>query len=85
MVNAYDFYSSSIDDPVINRTDISGHGTHVAGIIGAEGNNNLGITGVNWNISIVQMRVGTTGFNRSAVVKALNWAKIIGIQKIELI
>ena len=75
VVNAYDFYSSSIDDPVINRTDISGHGTHVAGIIGAEGNNNLGITGVNWNISIVQMRVGTTGFNRSAVVKALNWAK----------
>ena len=75
VVNAYDFYSSSTDDPVINRTDISGHGTHVAGIIGAEGNNNLGITGVNWNISIVQMRVGTTGFNRSAVVKALNWAK----------
>lgn len=75
VVNAYDFYSSSTDDPIINRTDISGHGTHVAGIIGAEGNNNLGITGVNWNISIVQMRVGTIGFNRSAVVKALNWAK----------
>ncbi len=33
--------------------DDVGHGTHVAGTIGAYGNNNLGVTGVNWNISII--------------------------------
>lgn len=29
------------------------HGTSVAGIIGAKGNNNIGIAGVNWNIKIL--------------------------------
>ncbi len=75
VITAYDFYSTSSEDPIINRTDIKSHGTHVAGIVGAEGNNSSGISGVNWNVSLVQMRVGTTGFSRSAVVRALNWAK----------
>jgi len=29
------------------------HGTHVAGTIGAVGNNALGLTGINWNVSIL--------------------------------
>jgi len=33
--------------------DDGGHGTHVAGIIGAVGNNNLGVVGVNWGVSIM--------------------------------
>ena len=37
--------------------DFIGHGTHVAGIIGAVGNNGLGITGVNWNVSIIPVRI----------------------------
>ena len=31
--------------------DARGHGTHVAGIIGAEGDNTTGVTGVCWNVS----------------------------------
>jgi len=38
-----------ISDPM----DVNGHGTHVAGIIGAVGNNGKGIVGVNWNVKIL--------------------------------
>jgi len=38
-----------ISDPM----DVLGHGTHVAGIIGAVGNNGKGIVGVNWNVKIL--------------------------------
>lgn len=34
-----------------------GHGTHVAGIIGVVGNNGLGVTGVNWQVSIMTLRM----------------------------
>ncbi len=36
-----------------NPLDDNGHGTHVAGTIGARGNNGSGVTGVNWNVRIV--------------------------------
>lgn len=39
--------------------DIDGHGTHIAGIIGANGNNSFGVKGVNWNVSLVSYRVAT--------------------------
>lgn len=32
------------------------HGTHVAGIIGAVGNNTTGISGVNWNVKIMSLQ-----------------------------
>src|SRR5260221_335445 len=37
--------------------DLNGHGTHVAGIIGAVGNNNTGTTGVCWKATIMAVRV----------------------------
>lgn len=36
--------------------DDNGHGTHVAGIIGAVGNNGIGVSGVNWQVSIVAVK-----------------------------
>lgn len=33
--------------------DDNGHGTHVSGTIGAIGNNNVGVTGINWNVTIL--------------------------------
>jgi subtilisin family serine protease len=53
-----------------NNNDVQdryGHGTHVAGIIGAEGNNYLGVAGINWNVSLMSLKffddkgVGDTG------------------------
>jgi thermitase len=34
-----------------------GHGTHVAGILGARGNNDRGIAGLCWSVKIVAVRV----------------------------
>lgn len=36
--------------------DDNGHGTHVAGIIGARGNNSLGIAGVSWNARLMGIK-----------------------------
>lgn len=38
-----------INDPM----DFDGHGTHIAGIIGAIGNNDKGVVGINWEIKIL--------------------------------
>lgn len=43
------------------------HGTHVAGTIGAAGNNNQGVTGVAWNTRIMPIRaLGVTGSGSTA-------------------
>lgn len=64
----------------------SGHGTHVAGIIAAHGNNATGISGVMWKAQIMSLRIGDLGFSRkfksihliSAIEYAVNnGAKII--------
>lgn len=44
-INAYSGTSDPLDD--------HGHGTHVAGTIGAVGNNGIGIAGINWHVQIV--------------------------------
>jgi subtilisin family serine protease len=37
--------------------DCKGHGTHVAGIIGAVGNNNEGVVGVCWDVKIMNLKI----------------------------
>lgn len=39
-----------------------GHGTHVAGIVGAVGNNGVGISGVAWNVKLMPVQVLCPGF-----------------------
>jgi len=48
----YDFYSRD-GDP----NDEFFHGTHCAGTIGGVGNNNIGVTGVAWNVSLLGVRM----------------------------
>lgn len=50
-VRGWDFVGKD-NDPA----DEQGHGTHVAGIIGAEGNNSVGISGINWRVTIMPVR-----------------------------
>ena len=62
-------------DNASDPMDENGHGTHCAGIIGAEGGNNLGITGVNWKVRIMPlkfMNAGGFGTTKDAI-EAINY------------
>ena len=55
--------------------DSSWHGTHVAGIIGAAGNNGVGTAGINWQSKILPVRVlGTCGGSGSDILTGMLWA-----------
>jgi subtilisin family serine protease len=55
--------------------DENGHGTHCAGIVGAEGDNNLGIAGVNWQVEIMPLKfMGRGGFGSTKdAIEAINY------------
>ena len=53
----------------------SWHGTHVAGTIGARGNNGAGVAGIAWETSILPVRVlGKCGGYLSDITAAMRWA-----------
>jgi len=54
--------------------DVDGHGTHVSGTIGASGNNDVGVVGVNHQVSIVGCKFihGRTGSTADAI-KCINY------------
>ena len=56
--------------------DENGHGTHCSGIIGAEGNNNEGIAGVNWDVEIMPLKfLGRGGYGTTKdAIEAINYA-----------
>ena len=60
--------------------DLNGHGTHVAGTLGARGGDGYGIAGVNWNARIMPLRVlDASGFGSTAdVIAAYAYASRAG-------
>lgn len=43
-------------NPTTDTTDDNGHGTHVSGIIGAVGNNGVGVAGMIWSVHIMPVK-----------------------------
>jgi subtilisin family serine protease len=60
--------------------DDFGHGTHVAGTIGAVGNNAIGVAGVNWSVRLMALKfLGSSGAGTVAnAVKCLDYATSMG-------
>lgn len=60
--------------------DDDGHGTHVAGTIGAVANNNIGVAGINWEVTLIPIRFidnqdnGTT----ADAIRSIDYAVKVG-------
>lgn len=51
-----DIYGANFFNSSGNPYDDNSHGTHVAGTIGALGNNSSGVAGINWNVKIMALK-----------------------------
>jgi len=84
-VHGWDFRSND-NDPSDTSSACAGHGTHVAGIIGAVGDNGLGIVGVNWDVRIMPLRCSGTSWgifcaaNDSDIIEAIEYYTDFGVQ-----
>ncbi len=69
-------FGSAYSNPL---EDTYNHGTKVAGIIGAIGNNSVGVSGVCWDVSLVSFRVdmgtGNGSFSTSGTISAIQFAE----------
>jgi len=74
-VHGWDFINHDNDPFDDNR-----HGTHVAGILGAAGNNAIGIAGVSWQVSIMPLKfIGANGYGSDAdAIAAIEYSGAMG-------
>jgi subtilisin family serine protease len=72
--------AEGVVDP-LGYGDTHSHGTHVAGTIGAVGNNGLGVTGVNWTVDMTSVRVcdftGSCGYTAEGLAYAGGQARVV--------
>lgn len=57
-----------------NPMDKFGHGTHCAGIIGAVGNNNIGISGICWSCKIMPIKLGYPLLQEKSIIRGIIYA-----------
>ncbi len=77
LVPGYDFVDDdAVPDPCLSNPE-DGHGTNCAGLIAAQGNNGIGVTGVTWDCKIMPIRIlgGNNDFSTDAdIAAAFRWA-----------
>lgn len=84
-VHGWDFRNND-NDPSDTSLACSGHGTHVAGTIGAVGDNGVGVVGVNWDVQIMPLRClgGFLGIfctaNDSDIIEAIEYYTGFGVR-----
>lgn len=81
-VNGWDFANNdNVPQDLDNSNgNLFPHGTFVSGVIGASGNNGLGVTGVAWNVSIMALKIAnsaTGALTTAAIVAAHDYATMM--------
>ena len=78
-INTFDHINDPMDD--------HGHGTHVAGTIGAVGNNSMGVAGVNWNVKIIPCKfLGSEGYGYTdGAIECLEYIRALKEKGINII
>ncbi len=67
-----DYYGVSLDNGKDNHSDSEdSHGSSVIGVLGAKGNNSLGVSGINWNIKV--MLFSTEELTAANAIKAYSY------------
>jgi subtilisin family serine protease len=74
-VRGWDFANNDADP-----MDDNGHGTHVAGTIGAVGNNSVGVAGVAWRVQLMPLKFLSANGSGSLsdAIEAINYARTKG-------
>ncbi len=84
-VHGWDFVRNDNDPSPVGGA-CEGHGTHTAGIVGAVGNNNAGISGVAWNVKIMPLNTfeQTLGIfcttSDAALLEAIDYYTKMGVR-----
>ena len=70
-------FANNDNDPI----DDQNHGTHCAGVIGAKGDDGVGVTGVNWNVSMVGIKFLTSSGSGTLenALKSIEYATKLGV------
>ena len=81
-INGWNFGNNTNDPSPLRPT--SAHGTHVAGTIGATGNNGTGVTGVAWDVQIMPVSIenpysGITNADKGLIYAIENGADIVNM------
>ena len=81
-LHGWNFVGAGSNDPM----DLNGHGTHVAGTIGAVGNNAIGVTGVCWKASIMAVRAADAegSLLTSNIIQSIDFAITHGAKIINM-
>lgn len=78
-----DIYGYDFADDDADPMDNDGHGTHVAGIIGAIGNNGIGVAGVCRHVKLMALKVqgdSATDMDEMDILEAMEYGKDKGVR-----
>ena len=84
-VNGWDFAWDD-NDPSDTDAICGGHGTHTSGTIGAVGDNGIGVTGINWDVRIMPLKIFRKyllifcSASSSDIISAIEYASMMGVR-----